>query len=49
MFSGKKLFTMCSLYYKSADCRSGLCSKPPDLGSEGDIALNPSLRKNKRA
>ena len=27
--------------------RSGLCSKPPDLRSVGDIALNPLLRKSK--
>ena len=28
--------------------RSVLCSKPPDLRSVGDVALNPSLRKGKR-
>ena len=26
----------------------GLCSKPPDLRSVGDIAVNPSLSKSKR-
>ena len=28
--------------------RSGLCSKPPDVRSLGDIALKPSLRKSYR-
>ena len=28
--------------------RSDLCSKPPDLRSLGDIALNLSLHKSKR-
>ena len=29
--------------------RCGLCPKPPDFRSVDDSALNPSLRKSKRA
>ena len=45
-FSSTVMHWPCTASQKRS--RSGLCSKPPDLRSAGDIALNPMLRRSKR-